>query len=488
MRFVSPRVFAVGICQALLCLFTLPAAAQVRYTAAQLREDLVTLESSIRSTHPDLQHSTEEPAFAQALRSVRERLDRPMTRDEAWQTFATLNPVLADGHLFVNFANWRGDTDAYLKAGGVLFPFEVHVTPDGQAVIRSELGGGESPLAGARVRSINGLDARDVAKALAARVHGDTPAFRADLLSRRWWLYYWRMYGAPAEFAIVLDDAARTTVRMPGSERKPVTLAIESTFETQFAFQLLPCDAALLTVRSFSWDKQPFLDFTHEAFRKMREAGVRRLVIDVRDNGGGDDDMWIEGLLPYFATKPYRWASNYKKRVLEGHRDEGEQIGSVVSGSIDRWIPPQPDNPLRYSGEVYVLVGGGTYSSAVLFTNVVRDFGFGKIAGTGGSARADQSGGIQKTVLPNTGLAVWSPRFVLQRPSGASQPILVEPDIAIEEDPLRPAAAVDRLLTRVCPRQTADVIWSHERARSTPHPGPRTPCVPDRSGMVAATG
>lgn len=220
-----------------------------------------------------------------------------------------------------------------------------------------------------------------------------------------------------------------------------------------------------MTVRSFAWDMQPFLAFTRDAFGRMREAGVRRLVIDVRDNGGGDDAMCIEGVMPYVATQPYRWASTYTKRVVEEHRDEGEELGAIVSGSIDSWIAPQPDNPLRFSGEVYVLIGGGTYSSAVLFANVVRDFGFGKLAGTGGSVRADQSGGVQRAVLPNTGLAVWSPRFVLKRPSGASGPLLMQPDLAIDEDPVRPEAAVARLLDRTKPASCASGNTAPDRGR-----------------------
>lgn len=432
-------------------LCSLPVAAQSSYPATQLREDLAALEAAIRNTHPDLQHSVDQAALGDAILAMHVRLDRAMTRDEAWQALATLNPLLADGHLFVGFTDWREDTDAHIASGGVLFPFEVQVAPNLQLLIRSQLGGDKSPLAGARVLSINGANIDDVNTALLARVHGDTPAFRADLLSKRWWLYYWRMYGAPREFTIVLDDAARTTVQVPGSSNMPATLATEAEFDRQFSFELLSCGAARLTVRSFAWDKQPFLDFTRDAFRRMREAGVRRLVIDLRDNGGGDDVMWIEGILPYIATQPYRWASTYRKRVVEGHRDEGEQLGAVVSGSIDRWIAPEPDNPLRYSGEVYVMIGGGTYSSAVLFANVVRDFGFGKLAGTGGSARADQSGGVQKALLPNSGLAVWSPRFILNRPSGASRPSYLEPDIAIDEDLLRPEVAIDHLLDRTKP-------------------------------------
>ena len=43
---------------ALYCLCSLPVAAQTRFSATQLREDLAALEAAIRDTHPDLQHST----------------------------------------------------------------------------------------------------------------------------------------------------------------------------------------------------------------------------------------------------------------------------------------------------------------------------------------------------------------------------------------------------------------------------------------------
>ena len=166
----------------------------------------------------------------------------------------------------------------------------------------------------------------------------------------------------------------------------------------------------------------------------------------MRANGGGDDDFWIEGILPYVATKPYRWASTYRKRVLEEYRDEGETTGDIVSGEIDRWIQPEPGNPLRFSGKVYVLIGRSTYSSAILFSNVVQDFGFGVVAGTGGSARANQTGGVQKSTLPNSGLVLWWPRFILARPSSARDPLYATPDVEVTENPRNPRDAVEWLL------------------------------------------
>src|SRR5205085_6766295 len=110
-------------------------------------------------------------------------------------------------HLFVGFLDWRGDTRAHLAAGGVLFPFEVRVTADCELRVRAALGGAASEFMEAVIRRVERVSARTVCEELMVRVHGDTRVFRADLLSRRFWFYYWKVFGAPAAFEIEFMDA-----------------------------------------------------------------------------------------------------------------------------------------------------------------------------------------------------------------------------------------------------------------------------------------
>jgi len=417
-----------------LCLVA-AAPAPPTFTAAELRADLAAIGVALRDMPPDLAHTADPKAVANALRDLEARIGdgARLDRDAAWRLFATLNPILGDGHLFVGFVDWRADSREHLKSGGVFFPFEMQVSPRGELRIESELGGAADALAGAEVASINGIDAREVGAALLARVHGDTPTFRAALLSRRFWFYFWKMFGAPSSFELGFAGEKQPR-RVAGSAALPAVLADESSFERQFRLELLPNDTALLTVSSFAWpDKEQFLAFTHDAFGKLRDAGAKNLIIDVRANGGGNDEMWIDGILPYLATKPYRWASRFRKRVVVADAAKHEAIGDIVDGEVETWVSPQPGNPLRFSGRVYVLVGSATYSSAVVFSNVVQDFGFGTIAGTGGSVRTAQTGGTRRTTLPNCGLILVAPRFVLTRPSGAALPALLTPDLEVRD-------------------------------------------------------
>lgn len=429
------------------------AAADRTYEPAALQQDLRFLRASIDLIHPEpglfVSRETQRKAFAQVEAALRQ----PMTRDQAWKALSALNPVFADGHMFVVYPDWQAQARAHLADGGVLFPYEVQVDADGNMAIRTELGGGASELAGMRIERINGVPAAQIARDLSALMGGETPALRANLVSRRLWFYYWKAYGAPRTFDLVLaGPQGPAHLRIAGSGRTPASLALDgpAAFRKTYDFELLPGKAALLTVNHFLWpDKQAFYDFTKDAFTRIRDAGVTTLIIDVRENPGGDDDMWKAGLLTYLADKPYRNASSYVKKVIAGRQSGTEQVGDVVHGFGDTWVQPDPANPLHFAGKTYVLVGRVTYSSAVLFSNVVQDFGFGQLAGAGGYARTRQSGGVQNVTLPNTGLQMTVPRFVVDRPSGEREPALIHPDIVLPDSPFDPRETVNALLKHV---------------------------------------
>jgi hypothetical protein len=414
---------------------------------AALQEDLRFLRAAIDTTHPapDLFASAE--TLRKAYEHVTAQLQQPLTRDQSWRALASLNPVFADGHMFVVYPDWREEARAHVAAGGTLFPYEVQVDVAGAMTIRTGLGGVASPLAGVGIASINGKPAAQVGRELLALMGGETPALRAHLLSRRMWFYYWKAYGAPRQFDLVLArPEGAVTLRVAGSATFPAAPSFDQTFR----FTLLPDKAALLTIDQFQWaDKPAFYAFTKDVFARIRAAGVTTLIIDIRENSGGDDDMWKTGLLPYIADKPFRNASSYVKKVIAGRQSGLEKVGDVVHGFGDTWVAPDLANPLFFSGQTYVLVGRVTYSSAVLFSNVMQDFGFGQLAGAGGYARTRQTGGVQNVILPNTGLEITIPRFVVDRPSGAREPALVHPDIVLPDSPFDRMVTVNALLARV---------------------------------------
>ena len=443
-----------------LCLLSggMPALARqapppVIYPAQALQQDFAFLRQSIDRIHPEPGLFTSRETMRKAYDKVEAQLRQPLDRDQAWRAMATLNPLFADAHMFILDPDWQAETRAHLAAGAKLFPYEVQVSPAGDMFIRAELGGGASALAGMRIEQINGVPAARIAQELLSLSAGETPALRAHVLSRRTWFSYWKVYGAPAWFDLVVarpDGVA--SMRVAGSTRAPMSMVQggQADFDKTFQFELLPNHAALLTISQFNWpDKPKFFAFAKAAFSSIRDAGVRTLLIDIRENPGGDDDMWKEGVLAYIGDKPYRNASSYIKKVIAGRQSGSEQVGDVVNGFGDTWVTPDLANPLHFSGKTYVLVGRMTYSSAVLFSNVVQDFGFAQLVGAGGYARTRQTGGVQNIRLPNTGLEITIPRFVVDRPSGEREPVLVHPDLVLPDSPFDRRQTINALLERI---------------------------------------
>lgn len=411
------------------------------FTAQELRQDLAELEAAIGRIHPDVEHSVRKADLARALAGVKARLNRPMTRDEAWVEMAALNPVMADGHMVVTYPGGTGaEISRHLSSSGRLFPFDVHVAADGELFIRSALNGEASALQGRRIEAIDGVPGREVTERLLAHVNGDTPALQAALLSMRFPFFYWKLFGDKQSYRLKVAGVESV---VEGRSAMPAAYADKS-FEQLFLFEMPNPRQAVLTIGEFYWrEKSKFYEFTRDAFARVQAAGTQTLVIDIRTNTGGDDDMWLEGLMPYIATKPYRNGSDSVLKIIEGRQKEGQKVGDVVRGSQSTYQPAL-DNPLRFAGKVYVLIGPATYSSSILFTTAVQDYGFATVVGTGGAARATQSGGTQSVKLSRTQIGLVVPRFLLKRASGVEG--LVQPDILVPDDPFRAATAIEALL------------------------------------------
>jgi hypothetical protein len=410
---------------------------------AKLQEDLAFVKTSIATVHPEVAYTADLKQLARVYQELEIAFQKPMSKDAAWLELTRLNPYFGDAHLLVSYADARKEAEEHLAMGQGFFPFEIYADRNAKGVtqlfIRGTLDGAPSELKGSRIEQINGVPARRIAQELLTRMAGDTHAFQANLLSRRFWLLFIKMYGAPASFELVLSrDGATTRIQLPAKKSLPKAMLDAKKFEQQFQFEILNKQTALLTIKNFMWeqDEKAFFEFTKQAFKTIAENKISHLIIDIRENTGGNDNFWKDGILRYIADKTYRNGSTYRKRVLAGRQSGTEKVGDIVDGSVDSWVQSDLNNPYFFKGKTYFLIGRLTYSSSVLLSNVVQDFGFGKLVGQEAYVRSRQTGGInQVNTLPNTKLEIIVPRFILDRPSGKRDPVLLQPDIFLPDSP-----------------------------------------------------
>lgn len=416
---------------------------------ADAKKDIDVWFDWIHATHPDLSYTINDiEKFYTHVAQIKDSINSPVTVLQFWKRFSVLNSQLSDGHLKI------GDPGPdylkeYISKGGTLFPFEV-IFNDSKLVITDLLGGKVSDLKGYQIVAINKIPIDTVLYELLLRINGDTDRHRKALLQKRFAYYLMLFYGESKQFTLaVRNDKGIQTITVKAFNEMPVFYKAE-TFANNFKFKILEQKAAVVTINTFGWDKkEDFFKFMETVFADIKSTNINHLIIDVRENSGGDDDMWRDGILKYIANKPYRWASGYRKKVVATKtRDKGQVIGTVVTGALETLIPVETTQN-KFSGNVTVLIGAYTYSSAILFANTVQDFGFAKLAGESTGGKSGQTGGIQFLTLPNTKLRMVAPRFILERPNGGNLKEVVRPDIEISYDKTRPDDLIKKLLVLI---------------------------------------
>jgi hypothetical protein len=434
-----------------------PFVATEKFTPAQLKQDLQSIRDFIDATHPDISHSASPLLLEQAFTAIEKSLSKPMTANEFWHQTAKLNPLFNDAHWSVNLPEADTDMQQLIKKTGGMFPLEVHVRPDGELTVLALAGGDETPWRGATIESINGVLAPLLSRQLLALRHGDTPLNRANLLGPSFQLYYASVFGAPAEFNLQLKlNDKISEVKLPASKQAAVIGKTSENFLDNFRYRALNANTAYLKLGTFYWpDEQQIGTFTKEAFTRIQQSAAKTLIIDVRENRGGNDSAWIDHVMPYLADQPFRVGSHNKKKVIASRASISEPAGLVLESEFKTWYQPQVNNPLRFKGKVVVLTGRRTYSSAVQFSNVMQDFGFATLAGEGSYVRSRSTGGVQFMALPHSKLDLIVPRFWAARPQGGFTEQLLTPDWLIPDDVTASDALIDAVIAKVMRTQTS---------------------------------
>ncbi len=456
MRLALPHFVITGAC---LLACSLPATAattvqastaNTKLSPAQLKADLQSLQDFIAATHPDISHSADSQQLQQRLTQIAAGLNSAMTVGEFWLQAAQLNPLFNDAHWSINLPAAEADVAALIHTAGGVFPLEVHMRSDGELTVLAQAGGASSPWQGATIQRINGIAAAVLSRELLALRHGDTPMNRAHLLGPAFQLFYAKKLGTPAQFKLQLEHQGKLQdVTLAASQKVAVLGKTGATFADNFSYRPVNADTAYLKLGSFYWeDDQAVAAFTKDVFSKIQASGAKTLIIDVRENRGGNDSVWIEHVLPYLADQAFRVGSFGRKKVIASRASEAEPAGLVVDMEYKSWFPADLKNPLRFQGQVFVLIGRRSYSSAVQFSNVMQDFGFAKLVGEGSYVRSRSTGGIQFHQLPHSKLEIIVPRFWLARPSGGSNSQLLTPDWLLPDDVNAPEALIAALLAK----------------------------------------
>lgn len=369
---------------------------EVRHGPAAVRADAAFLVDTLRKIHPAF-HDIGGEEYAAAVMEVASGADAPMTRSEVYRALAPLNGRLQDGHTYLREP--AEERAAYEAAGGRYPPFTISFAPNG-LIIDQPLAGNGQFQAGDKITSVNGVTA-EIATAFALDSDsGESIALRTAYASRNFHRHLWAM-GVTSPFDIeVVRNGETITARHEGVTVQEMREHGNSQTREN-SFEILNNGVGLLTFSDMPAPDSEFRSFLAESFAAVRAAGADDMIIDLRNNGGGDSragDLLMSYLtthkLPsvaYVDVKVTDEIKRYYRTLLpDGFRwlplhqaiPMLRQIQNTAPGESFRFHPdaarPKPRRKTpedAFAGNLYVLIGPRTYSSAVIFAAPLKHFG-----------------------------------------------------------------------------------------------------------------
>ncbi|MCV9388781.1 S41 family peptidase [Reichenbachiella ulvae] len=420
--------------------------AQNAYTSEQVKSDMLYLKEALEGAHYDLYAYTTREDFESNFEKVRGEIKGDSLSElEARSLFQRVVAKADIGHTSIDFP--FTSYMRYAENGGTLFPLEL-AFESGQYWVRKNWSAVEEIEVGTELLSINGRPIEDIVEEISLHISAE----RAYLKLAKIELYsfprlYWQVFGEQEGFEI--------EVRSKEGIRKYMLEAVEliggyemkrnEIIDSQLTLEFLQ-QSAYLNPGSFSGDEPAYRQFIDSAFIEIKKKNSQNLIIDLRNNGGGDNSF-SDYLLAYVADRPFQWNSAFSLKtssILKDHvrqrYDTTEAYWREVfvheNGEIYDFdfedCEPRPKEE-RFMGDVYVLVNRQSHSQAAVTASQFQDYGWATIVGEETGDYPSLYASVFRFALPQTQIEVQVSKGYMVRVNGSEKPEGVIPDILIRD-------------------------------------------------------
>ncbi|MEZ0484500.1 S41 family peptidase [Fibrella aquatica] len=432
--------------------------AQKRFTAQQLQSDFIILEKAYKSLHPGLYKYADSATVNRYFADCRNTLSNDQTLPATYLAIMKLTAQLQCGHSYPNFYNQEGDVKAMFEQKNCL-PFQFRLVDNRLIVTRSAA---DNVPVGSDIRTINGVPVKTIIQTMLplVRADGNNDGKRLKLLEISGQRYEYFDVLLPLLFPGNVPDFTLTMTN-PGS-KKNVTTRVDALKHTDRdalitakytlpkrvpgRFNWLDTETAVLQINTFAnWDNTfDFSTFYDAAVKDFNQKNGQNLIIDIRQNEGGDSKMGHQ-LIRHLITSPIeineqqdcwayvsidstlspyidnQWAYSYRYRNTADFDRLPSGQYRAKKGSGARRIEPHPNH---LTGRVFLLTSATNSSAAWQFVTAMKEHKLATLVGqtTGGNQKGITAGALFFMKLPNTGIEVDVPLIGMNYAEAAKRP------------------------------------------------------------------
>jgi C-terminal processing protease CtpA/Prc len=439
--------------------------APIKFSAQAVKQDFEFLYKTLEASHYNLYVNTKKEVFDKEYKKISESIKDSLT---TLQVFRLLQPFVAlsqNGHCNIDLGMSVGDSyGTYLQNGGTVFPLTVYFS-NNKVLVLNNFSNDSSIMPGDEIVSINGKPIEETLKGLYRMISGENINYKKTVIDRFTFpRIYWVVYDRCDIINLGIHQKQGNIVQLkvnaiPAGKFEDIIAQQKSVFNFNREFRFIDSIAylhpgAFLNAGNSdisdhkAFEKGEFCHFIDSSFITMRNNKSRSLIIDLRDNMGGDNSF-SDYMISFFAKKEFSFCSKFLVKTSQMTKDFWKDVadssvtelkrdimtkenGSYIDANIQKKSPR--NDSLHYNGNVYVLINRYSISNATAVASIIQDYKLGKLIGEETAELSSNYGAAHQFKLPNTQLIVMYPKAFIIRPNGDTSLCGVKPDYYVEDN------------------------------------------------------
>lgn len=412
-------------------------------SAQEAREDFDLLRRALEEAHPGLYRYSTKPEMDRAFDAARAKLNQPIRKIDFEAVVCQTLAAMRCGHTSMNI---DGDLRAAASAAPT-FPLTVFMQGRRLMVLLNDTPDDRVIRPGMELLEINGRPVAEIISRIerALPADGDIETGKGHDISGRFAFFYWFLIEPAERFSIkakddaghqVTADLAGVTDAQRKSPNNPVNADMLKGIEPIMAW-LKPerqveflDDSRIARIRLKHFVGRDFPGWLESTFKSLSEKKTQSLILDLRGNGGGDDNYGAL-LVSCLTDKPFRyfdhihlqtispsfkaqldWPADAEARLRDGTVADPAG-GFLVTPKLHPGVGEQQPAKYPFHGKVFVLTDGGTFSTAADVCAIIQHLKLATFIGeeTGGAHFGNNSGPMPTLTLPHSQIGVRFPFY-----------------------------------------------------------------------------
>jgi hypothetical protein len=410
---------------------------QKKYSVRQVLEDIDYTEKYLTKFHPDPYRYISKDSLHAFVIRVKARVDTPLNEMQLRYCIKRIVVKIGCGH--TDAAASKKYAKAVKKINRPVLPLNVFVTDSNKLVVLNNLSSDTTIKPGDEITSIGNRAVSAILKTMYATITTDgyNQTLKKQVSRFNSFKYYYSFcHGFTLDYIAKIkhSDNQITSHKLLGISTLKDTLILPEKDSLVPIYKTKTCrysiiqykkPIAVIDINSFRgrhWRR-----FMKRSFKNIKKNNIEHLVVDLRDNGGGQINLGLHLLSYLINTKT---VLPFDKKINSTAFNPKYKMGfmrpvpilftfklpvRIKNGKLRRYFIGFPKKRKQYKGQIYVLTNGKSFSMSGVTATYLKYKRNAIIIGeeTGANIAGSNAAISGKIILPNSKIIVFIPLYHL---------------------------------------------------------------------------